>query len=246
MSVSIAGKIEIADVKKDLDKQIEGIFSNILTKNIPAILKKHDIQDPKSYTLLLKNRGSTRRRQLETIKPVYLKIGTGQPRFDFVVGEGSYQTTAEVAVNAYNLAVRRAPHRTGNYINNLTYFVISGAYSVKMSWFGLKNYQYKKGDTIVITSTVPYASVIEAGFYKRYYNTEDLPGGILHKVAKDIYKNDGDKVAVSFRYMKLEGGTLPCIVLAPLGQFAPTFTAPGSYQRRTSGSRRRGRNNNRR
>lgn len=241
MSVSVGGKIEIADVKKDLDKQIDGIFFNILTKNIPAVLKKHNIEDPKSYTLLLKNRGSTRRRQLDTIRPMYLKIGTGQPRFDFVVGEGSYQITAEIAVQAYNLAARRAPHRTGNYINNLTYFVINGAYSVQMSWFGLKNYPFKKGDMIAVTSAVAYASVIEAGFYKRYYATENLPGGILHKVAKDIFKKDGEKVAVSFRYLRLDGGTFPCIVLAPLGQFAPTFTAPGSHQRRQSGSMRRGR-----
>ena len=59
------------EVKADLDRQLDSIFKKVLSNDIPKVLAKHDLQDPESYTLLLRNRGRTQRRQLSTIRSEY-------------------------------------------------------------------------------------------------------------------------------------------------------------------------------
>jgi hypothetical protein len=228
MSVGIEVKFDLSDVKKDLDAQINDIFRKVLQDDIPRILRDHDLEDPDSYTLLLKNRGATRRRQLRTIRPEYLKLGNGQPEFKFVTGEGNYEQAIEAAAEALQMAVRRAPYRSGDYARHLGYFVGGGNIFTQMSTYGLRKYPFQEGDSIFITSPVKYASVIEAGFFRGYYETQDLKGGILHYVAKDIAGRFGNRVAVSFEYRSINGGTFPVIRIGPLGSFSPRFDRPGS------------------
>ena len=238
MSVQVNVDFDLSDVKADLDAQINTIFTSVLNNDIPRILKENDLEDPESYTLLLKNRGQTRRRQLRTIRPKYLKLGKDQPTFTFVAGEGNFEGAIEAAAAALRMAVRRAPYRTGKYSSNLGYFVGGGNVFTQMSTYGLRQYEFKQGDSIYITSPVKYASMLEAGFFSGYYKTEDLRGGILYQVAKDIAGRMGNRVAVSFEYRSINGGTFPAIRIGPLGSFSPRFDRPGSA---ASKRRRRGR-----
>ena len=59
----------------EINGQVADIFKSVLTRDIPSVLKKHNLEDPKDYTLLLKNRGKVTRRQLSTIQPRFLRLG---------------------------------------------------------------------------------------------------------------------------------------------------------------------------
>ena len=231
-------RFDMTDVKADLDAQINSVFTKVLNTDIPRILKKHDLEDPDSYTLLLRNRGQTKRRQLKTIRPKFLKLGRNQPEFKFVAGGGNFEFAIEVALEAFQAVVRRAPYRSGEYMRNLSMYAGTGAKMIRMSTLGLRRYAFSEGESIFISSEVAYASTIEAGFYKGTYNTQDLPGGILHAVAKDIAARQGNRVAVSFEYRALGGGTFPFIRIGPLGSFSPRFARPGAHAARQARRKR--------
>ena len=230
--VDISFAFDFNEVKKDLDKQLDSIFKKVLSTDIPKVLAKHDLEDPDSYTLLLRNRGRTVRRKLSTIRSEYLRLGKDQPEFRFVVGQGDSKLIKKYAVQMFQAAVRRAPARTGKYVGGMSYYVGSRNALIQMSSYGLSRYPLEAGESIYITSDVAYATALEAGFFKGYYQTQDLPGGILYFIARQFSKTLGNQIAISFEYINFNGGTFPAIRIGTLGSFSPRLTRPGSSTRR--------------
>ena len=241
MTNPIEVKFDLSDVKDDLDKQVKDIFNKVLKSDIPRILSKHDLQDPESYQLLLRNRGQQKRRKLSTIRAEYLKLGKNQPEFTFVVGgEDSFENVIEIAQEALSIAIKRAPVHSGEYLRNLGYYAGSRSFMVRLSSSGLRQFNFGPGDSVFITSLVEYASTIEAGFYKGIYQTETLKGGILASAARTVSRRFGNQVAVSFGYYSINGGTVPAIRIGPLGSFNPRFARPGSAAERKARRNRKG------
>ena len=165
-------------------------------------------------------------------------MGKDQPEFKFVVGEGDSELIKKYATEMFKAAVRRAPYKSGEYVGGFSYYVGYGNTLIRMSSYGLSRYPLEAKESIYITSEVPYASTLETGFYKGYYQTQDLPGGILHYVAKEFSKTFGNQVAISFEYKSINGGTFPVIRIGTLGTFAPNMVRPGSSKRRKRRGRR--------
>lgn len=230
--VDISFAFDFNEVKKDLDRQVDSIFKKVLSNDIPKVLAKHDLEDPDSYTLLLRNRGRTMRRKLSTIRSEYLKLGKDQPEFRFVVGEGDTKLIKKYAVDMFRAAVKRAPWDSGKYAGGMSYYVGSRNALIQMSSYGLSRYPLEAGESIYITSDVAYAASLEAGFFKKYYQTRDLPGGILYFIARQFSKTLGNQIAISFEYISLNGGAFPAIRIGTLGSFSPRLTRPGSSKRR--------------
>lgn len=204
-------------------------------------------KDEEDYTLFLKSFGRReQRRQLATVRPQYFRIGTQRSptTFHFVARTGSSLVMTAVS-DAMRMAVNRAPVDRGEYRKSLTLRVKDirdkgASVWVKVSYVQLKNMEITKNTVIQIVPEIvrqskaypagfPYGVAIEYGFYKRYYKTRQLRGGILHHVAVKLQKKFDRKVAIRFRYINYGGrGTFPGIEIGAPGAFISRNTRPGA------------------
>ena len=242
--ITITANLDMKDVVDDFKRQEERILNGVIKADLPRILREAQAKGfPDEYTLLVRSKGREYRRQLKTLNPKFFRVGTKRSplEFTFIAGETNVKDIKDAAIYALNEAIKRAPSRSGNYrerlgeyigtLGNITKFKLSLIESV-----------YRTGDSIFITSPTAYSSVIEHGFYKKYYETQSLPGGILLNIARKVRRRYGSKVAVRFVYIshKLRGaktasGTIPVIQIGPKGQFAAVDTLPGAKRRRRRG-----------
>lgn len=238
--VDIKAELDLRDVKDDIDKQVNDILWNVLSKDIPAILRQEKFPlKEDEYTLILRNRGKEAIRKLSTIRTSYLRLGSERSplQFTFVEKSGNYEPVVAAAIIAYEDLIRRAPYDSGKFIENIGYFVSSGSSDIAITRSRMKVFEYKEGDTILITSPIEYARTIERGFYSKYYHRDmpqlQLPGGIFAWAAKRLRKRYGDKAAIRFRYTKLFGLIVPAIEIGPLGLFAAKdYRVVGNARRR--------------
>ena len=158
------------DVARDLKAQENLILDKVLKQDIPRALKaaekKGFINDPEAYQLMVKNRGSTKRRQLSTIRPQYLKIGTASRplEFNFYQNVENYDAMIEVAVDIFKHLKRALPNRTGGLRNALEVFVRKENNNYlgginRPEW--LKTFPFEMGDRILISPVIFYANFAE-------------------------------------------------------------------------------------
>ncbi|MGA0613242.1 hypothetical protein [Paracoccus sp. KR1-242] len=191
--------------------------------------------DPKDYQLLLRNRGSETRRRFDTIQPQYLILpfslkwqNTGTANMDAVVEASKY---------ALHQMEKRSPYRSGKYLDSLTIYVNGVA---QHSGY-LNADMLDAGDEIIIGPNVKYASTIERGFAKGYYETETISGGVIRPIAKMVRAKFSGKVACRFIYVVFKGTghkmACPVIQIGPAGSFAQNDTTNTSTKKRRRGAR---------
>lgn len=183
---------------------------------------------PDTYKqLLLTNKGRTTKRQLKTIQAKYLSIGTDKKPLSFeFIYEQSWEKPIDAAADAWDRLIRRAPVKSGKYAENFRIMVGNRELTGRLT-----NHKFKEGDTIVIVNMVPYAATIEAGFYKRYYETQKLSQGIMYWVTQRLRRRYGNDISVRFRYYQGDKYQLPAIEIAPAGTFTTKDSRPGQKKR---------------
>lgn len=217
--------LDLKDVRDDIDLQVNNILTSVLRNDIPAILRAEQQQgfptDPEDYTLILRNRGREARRQLSTIQPQYLKLGSARSplEFTFTSKGGGFEQAVSAAIIAFEMIRRRAPVDEGHYLESLGFFVAGGGREIALARRSLLTFDFKDEDSIYIGSTVPYSTTIEKGFYKGYYEDQTRKGGILYWVTRQIRKQYGDRVAIRFKYTKSFGVIMPVIEFGRKGDF---------------------------
>ncbi|MDS9467966.1 hypothetical protein RGQ15_10355 [Paracoccus sp. MBLB3053] len=191
--------------------------------------------DPKDYQLILRNRGSETRRKFETIRPEYLRIPFS------LTWHATTNTDMVVVVDAAKYALRemakRAPYRTGKYLGSLTIYVNG----VPQNSNYLNAEMLDPTDEVVIGPNTKYASTIERGFAKGYYQTETIRGGVIRPVAKMVRAKFGNRVACRFIYVVFKNAghnmASPVIQIGPIGAFAQNDTSNTSTKKRRRGAR---------
>lgn len=247
--IDVGASFDLKRFTTGLQSQIDSVLNNVLKVDVPNALKRAQAQgfptDPNQYTLILRNRGKETRRQLKTIQAKFLRVGTQRSPLSFTFSDSSQvdiDLLAKAARIAWERAVNRAPIRSGTYRNALDIY-LGDLQSRRLLTRRLSD-DYRSGESVFIMSPVAYASVIEHGFYKKFYETQRLTGGILLNVTRAIRRIYGGQLAIRLIYVsgdragKGNGyGTFPAIEIGPKGSFAAVDTLPGTNKRR----RRRGR-----
>ena len=183
-------------------------------------------QDPDDYTLYLTNAGRRSKRKLSTVNPDYLKIGTAARPLEFLfTAQGGLEDAKRAAADAMRIVRERAPWRTGNYIVGIKIFA-NGSETTAAK---ILTTDLDKGAEIVIAATAPYSTIIEAGFYRGYYETQRLRQGIMYWTTQQVRASYGAKISIKFGYLSLGGGTVPAITIAAPGQFYGADAKPGSW-----------------
>lgn len=245
--VRIEAELDLSDVKRDIDQQVETILQDVVKRVVPEALREAQRdgfpEDEDDYVLLLRNRGRESRRKLASINTRYLKIGTKRSplEFKFVSTSGGFASIVPIAIKAYLMARKRAPYDEGDYLQNLGLFVGDSRYQVAVTIAQLRTFKFASTDSIFIASPVPYASTIEAGFYKGYYQDQTRSGGIMLHATRSLRKLFGSKAAIRHRYISMYVKyQVPVIEIAPLGAFASNDVLPGKAESRRR-RRKRGR-----
>lgn len=195
--------------------------------------------DPDDYQLYLYNRGREQRRNFDTLDPRYLKI----PFSLKWIASGSEATEAikDAAIYALGIMRNRAPFYRGKYIASTSIYI--GSRPISVSAF--RAIELKETDLVAVAPDVAYASPIEAGYYKKQYDTpdaQDLRGGIIRPVAKMVRAKFGNEIACRFAYLaigKLKTvGTMPAIELGAPGAFLQNDARPGTGRKNKRRSKR--------
>ena len=222
----------------EISRQLDDVKLSIIRKDLPSALKagqqKGFPTNPKDYQLLVRNRGRVTRRKMSTLNSSFLKIGTvGSPlQFTFTAGVADVEIIY-AAIDALKMMESRAPIRSGKYFNSLG-ITLNGR---PIRAAALKRAEIDASSTIYVGpgvyGPVPYAAVIEKGFYKKYYRTRSIPGGIIRPVARMIRSKYGDSVAARFAYTGAGGGTAPAVIISSLaGSGIGRDSVPGRSRRR--------------
>lgn len=226
MSIKVKLPTEWFDAEKDLFD----IKSSIIYKDVPRILAAEQAkgfpEDEDSYQVFLKNRGSTSRRQLSTIKPQYLRIPFSL-RF---VAFGNMEDVVQAVLFAYQQARARAPSRSGSYKGSIVIGSDNGT-SINASPDSMD-----PRTVFYVAAGEVYSAIIEWGFYSGYYKTGSRPDGIMYHAAKLTERKFGNAVAIQYKY---PGGT-PAIFIAAAGVIAESFRRPGTDRRRAKKRRGKG------
>ena len=231
------------DLPKDMFDpvaELAAIKREIIKVDLPRILKaEQDKGFPEDYTLLMTQRGRQTKRQLYTLSPEFFNIGNvrSPTTFEFVA-DGSWEQVVEAIKFAVATFIRRAPHRTGNYMNSLE--IEAKGVRLRPGTLGnfVKTLDVKS--SIYLGPTVDYAAALEAGHYTRYYQNP-LRGGILFYVAQEVNRKYGASVACRMVYMNMKGSeyTQPVLEFGVAGAFASNSTRPGTNIRRRARRARR-------
>lgn len=254
-SVNVGIDFNLLDVRAHFEEQRLRVLDSILDNDVPAALANGQANgfptDEDEYTLLLRNRGATRKRKLKTINARKLKIGTkGAPlEFKFVSGATSHETVIEAAIRAEEMLRARVPiggpysepskQNKPRYWKNITLYVGDDLGTlISVTPQTLRNWNFKENDRVFLGSPVPHAAIIEHGFYFGYYQTQRLDQGILVHIKRKIERQFRGKISIRFRYSRVRGekgvGTMPVIEFGLLGQFATGDQNPGTGRRRKS------------
>jgi hypothetical protein len=234
-------KVELPKDGFDAVEQYKQIKTSILKSDLPRILrdeqKQHDF--PKDYDLIMTAKGRQSKRKLYTLNPNFFNIGNvrSPTTFEFVAGD-DWEIVVEAIRFAVQTFIRRAPARTGRYINSLD---IQGKGSqLRGSGLNTAVQKYDRTDRIYVGPTVDYASTIEAGHFTGYYQNA-LRGGIIAYVVKQVRLKYGANISCRMIYMNLEGGRLmqPVLEFGVAGAFASNDARPGQNQRRRNKQARR-------
>lgn len=214
----------------DAKRNFDAIKAAIVRNDLPAALKigqsKGFPTDPEDYQLFVKTGGREVRRQLSTISPDYIKIGSTTRPTEFRFEAKSGGDIMPIVRAAYALAVKRAPVRTGRYQGAMTVIDAGGG---QLTYGGL-NGTSEEEQHYYVTNAAAYASIIEAGFYRKRYKTQKLPQGILYWVAQQIRREYSGQASVRFVYIS---GGLPAVEIGPPGAFPGLDKTPGraAYKR---------------
>lgn len=250
--IDVGADFNIRTFSDNLKAQIDAALNGVLKVDVPAALRSAQAKgfplDPNDYALLLRNRGKESRRKLSTVQAKYLTIGTARSplSFTFVAKhEVDVELLAKVALLTLERAFKRSPVRSGQYRRELDIYV--GGLQTRRRLFGKLTDTYKSGESVFIMSPVAYASIIEHGFYKKYYVSRKRNGGILINVARAIRRIYGDRLAIRFIYVSATKrgfedlgagyGTFPAIQIGVKGSFAAVDTLPGTNKRRIRSGR---------
>ena len=209
--------------------QLRQVKASILRRDLPQILRKEQTKGfPKKYTLLLKQGARETKRQLSTLSPDFFTIGTltRPTEINFVAGEG-WQSVVEAVEFASRLFVRRAPVETSKYLNSAKVDVDG----VSMRTTAIRADRLKDSSRILFGPDTDYASTIEAGHYKGYYD-QPLRGGILRYIAEAVRDKYGASVAVRLVYRTNGRYMVPKLEFAPGGAFAYSLGRVGAGRRR--------------
>jgi hypothetical protein len=213
--------------------QLLTIKTRILRDVRSALREGEKAGFPDYEALFLTNAGKKQKRQLKTIRPEFLRIGTaGKPlSFEFVYPQG-WEKVIDATADAFELLQRRAPVDSGKYLKGFRIMVGGRDIGTRR----LDRVKFDEKDTVLIVNPTDYAATIEKGFYKKYYQTRTLRFGIMYWATQQIRRKYGNNISVRFIYMQGDRYTVPAIELAPAGRFVGTDTRPSSRRRR----RRRG------
>lgn len=234
MSVSVR-----AEIKGDFNPtaQLEEIKARVLRNDVPRafeIAKRQGLPartEKGAWTLLVRNRGRQNRRDFGTLRPKFLRIPF---ELQWVGEGGDVRAVREAAEFALFELRKRAPVVTGDYRNSFE-MRFNGR---RVNATALGRADISAGQSVFVMPNIAYAAIIEAGFYKRYYRTRSIPGGIVRPVARKVRRKFGDRVSARFIYMQGfnssggRGGTLPVIEISTSGAFGQNDSVPGRRPRR--------------
>ncbi|MBT8169673.1 hypothetical protein [Falsiruegeria litorea] len=207
----------IAEINRQiLNREIKGRAARLAARDYGF--------DPQTDRVVLTNRRRTNRRKLATIHSDYLRLPWS---VEFVGGVDVEALTA-ASREALRLLRRRAPVRSGKYLESTT-----------MRLNGLPVRKLVKGNidresTIWISPLVPYSNTIELGFYRDYYETERIAGGIVRPIARALRKKFGKSVSIRFVFIPgpRGAGTMPGIEIAAKGTIPENDARPGLSNKR--------------
>ena len=211
------------------DAQLRQVKASIVRGDLPQILKREQAKGfPKKYTLLLRQKGRETRRQLSTLSPDFFNIGTRRrpTEVNFVAGDG-WDSVVEAVEFASRLFVRRAPVDTGAYSRSAT-VTVDG---VPMRTTRIRPERLKDSSRILFGPDIAYASTIEAGHFRRYYENP-LRGGIVRYVAEAVRDKYGASVAVRLVYRTNGKYMVPKLEFGPAGAFPYSLGKTGARSRR--------------
>ena len=187
---------------------------------------KAGMLDPKGpYELYVRQRGKLSKRKEKTLNPKFMTIGTNSKptEYEYITG-GSWETVVDAALDAYNMLIRRAPIRSGNYVGNMNLYV-NGRITTRG---GLRRVNDTENASIDILNVTEYATALEHGFYVgRYDNGRYKGSGIFLQVTREIRRKYGNSISLRFYFTRQFGGTFPAIEIAPAGKFAGNDAKPG-------------------
>lgn len=220
--------------------QLAAIKREIIKQDLPRILASEQKKGfPEDYNLIMTQRGRRTKRKLYTLSPQFFNIGNvrSPTTFEFI-GDGSWELAVEAIKYAVSLFIRRAPARTGKYLNSLE--IEAGGYRLRPGGLKRMATTLDAKDRIYVGPTVEYASTLEAGNYTGYYQNA-LRGGIMFYIAKAVNDKYGAAVSCRMIYMNLEGGKYaqPVLEFGIGGAFASNSTRPGTNIRRRARRSRR-------
>lgn len=258
--VDIEGKVfgaKVAFVNKSKRVVAEKVREGLLPK------------EKKDYLLTLNQKGRTQTRDIDTIRPQFIHIGTRQqPTYIRAVTKSdNYEDVIDAVVAAWKALGRRVPIWTGQYAASFDIMINDTVVSSTLRVSNIKTLllqklrivELKPGAVVRIVNTAPYASAIELGFYRNYYRGSrrsqrrgnkvvPRPGGIMRYVADLVMRTFDSDVAVRFSYYyggkSEDGGTgyaQPAIEFGTRGQFSSRLTEPRRGRRNFAAKRGRGR-----
>ena len=210
------------------EKQLRQVKASIIRGDLPNILSREQRKGfPKKYTLLLRQRGRETRRKLGTLHPDFFNIGTitRPTEINFVAGEGM-QEVVEAVEFASLLFIRRAPVRSGKYVNSARVWVNG----VERRPSRIDPKKLSEGSSILFGPTAEYASTIEAGHFTGYYQNA-LRGGIMRYVTDAVRSKFGASVAVRMIYRPYGNIMVPLIEFGPAGAFTFSLGKTGARSR---------------
>ena len=216
--------------------QLRQVKASILRGDLPSIINREKKKGfPDKYTLLLKQRGRETRRKLGTLHPDFFNIGTiARPtEINIVAGEGM-QEVVEAVEFASLLFIRRAPVRSGKYVNSAKVWVNG----VERRPSRIDPKKLSEGSSILFGPTAEYASTIEAGHFTGYYQNA-LRGGIMRYITEAVRSKFGASVAVRMIYRPYGNMMVPLIEFGPAGAFPYSLGNTGANARRRSRQARR-------
>ena len=216
--------------------QLRQVKSSIIRQDLPQILAREQRRGfPKKYTLLLRQRNRETRRKIGTLHPDFFNIGTRTrpTEINFVAGEGM-QSVVEAVEFASLLFRRRAPVRSGDYVNSARMWVNG----VERRPSRIDPDKLKKGASILFGPTTIYASTIEAGHYMGFYKNA-LRGGIVRYVTEAVRDKYGASVAVRMVYQPRNKMMIPLIEFGPAGAFPYSLGRTGFRARQRARAARR-------
>lgn len=238
--------VTMPDYARGLEATLFGIKADYLART-KEYLREHQAgdqfpDDEKDYSTLVRINGREQKRQIRTVRPQYLKIGSQRsPTSISFVATGNVGDMALAARFAYQWLRKRAPVHKGNYRNSITIRIKRGASGDEgvrvQSAHMLSKIQLDADHVIQIAPEVvriskkypsgyPYALRVEAGYYRNLYKRK-LTKGVMYYVARQIQRKFRNRIAARFRYVGYKGGgTFPVIEIAAPGTFASKSSVP--------------------